>query len=169
MLRPRHSPAGGQRQIGLAPFALGRGVQHIGVDATAKRKWSQAYLADRSRRELGIKKSNTYRGDPHGTIVNWISAQSSPGMLPVFRRGGKEPIDDAAEARARRREALQGGDRQDRLLIDLSVPFCGDFLEANTWSKAELARYGHFLDKRTRMEKIEQHNIEEWIRSQTSD
>ena len=49
--------------------------------------------------------------------------------------------------------------------IDLLVPFCGDYLEANTWSKAELQVYSHFLDKRKRMEEIEQRNIKEWIRT----
>jgi hypothetical protein len=141
------------------------------VDATAKRKWSRAYLAlTAGRREMGIVRSNTYRGDPHGAIVNWISAQSSPGMLPPYSAGA---------AKSRLMTLLEQGHGGVKLSkeetgkiacwIDLLVPFCGDYLEANTWSKAELARYGHFLDKRTRMEQIEQHNIEEWIRKQTSD
>ena len=51
--------------------------------------------------------------------------------------------------------------------IDLAVPFCGDYLEANTWSKDELQKYSHFLDKRKQMEEVEQRNIQEWIREQT--
>ncbi len=172
---PRKNTAFAERKATLASGKLGdRAFSLLDtevVDATAKRKWSQAYLAlTASRRELGIEKSNTYRGDPHGAIVNWISAQSSPGMLPPYSAGA---------AKSRLMTLLEQGhgdvklsrEETDKIAcwIDLSVPFCGDFLEANTWSKAELARYGHFLDKRTRMEKIEQHNIEEWIRSQTSD
>jgi hypothetical protein len=32
--------------------------------------------------------------------------------------------------------------------IDLGVPFCGDYLQANAWTEAEQARYAHFLAKR---------------------
>jgi hypothetical protein len=51
--------------------------------------------------------------------------------------------------------------------IDLAVPFCGDYLEANIWSKDDMAKYLHFLDKRKRMEEVEQRNIREWIRTLT--
>jgi hypothetical protein len=45
--------------------------------------------------------------------------------------------------------------------IDLLVPYCGDYMEANVWTQEELAKYGYFLKKRERMEKIERKNIEE--------
>jgi expansin (peptidoglycan-binding protein) len=35
--------------------------------------------------------------------------------------------------------------------IDLGVPFCGDYVEANAWTEAEKAKYQHFQDKRTRL------------------
>ena len=172
---PQKNAAVAERKATLASSKLGdRAFSLLDTDVPdtkAKRKWSQAYLAlTGSRREMGIEKSNTYRGDPHGAIVNWISAQSSPGMLPPYSAGA---------AKSRLMTLLEQGhggvklsrEETDKIAcwIDLLVPFCGDYLEANTWSKAELARYGHFLDKRTRMEQIEQHNIEEWIRKQTSD
>ena len=50
--------------------------------------------------------------------------------------------------------------------IDLLVPFCGDYLEANTWSKSDLQKYSHFLDKRRRMEEVEQRSIQDWIHLQ---
>jgi hypothetical protein len=50
--------------------------------------------------------------------------------------------------------------------IDLLVPYCADYLEANAWSTEELARYQHFQQKRKRMEELEQRNIAEWIAAQ---
>ncbi|MFZ1934119.1 MAG: hypothetical protein WCB27_13075 [Thermoguttaceae bacterium] len=137
------------------------------LDPVAKRKWSQAYLAlTASRRASGIERSNTYRGDPHNPLVNWISAQSSPAMLPAYSAGA---------AKSRLMTLLEQGhggvelsrEETDKIAcwIDLLVPFCGDYLEANTWSQADLQTYSHFLDKRKRMEEVEQRNIEELIRT----
>ena len=39
--------------------------------------------------------------------------------------------------------------------IDLLVPYCGDYLEANAWSSQEKAMYARALAKRRRMEAIE--------------
>jgi len=47
--------------------------------------------------------------------------------------------------------------------IDLLVPYCGDYTEANAWSDAEKAKYAHFLAKRRRMEQIERKNIEAFL------
>ena len=68
---------------------------------------------------------------------------------------------------------LEGGHRGVRLTreelrviacwIDLAVPFCGDYLEANTWTAEELAKYRRFQEKRRRMEEAERRNIEELI------
>jgi len=49
--------------------------------------------------------------------------------------------------------------------IDLLVPYCGDYTEANAWTKEELSKYNHFMSKRKYMEEIENKNIEELITS----
>lgn len=51
--------------------------------------------------------------------------------------------------------------------IDLLVPYCGDYMEANAWTQEELAKYDQFLKKRERMEEIERKNIEELIATVT--
>jgi hypothetical protein len=43
--------------------------------------------------------------------------------------------------------------------IDLVVPYCGDYLEANAWNSAEMEKYQHYAKKRTAMEKLEQESI----------
>jgi hypothetical protein len=136
------------------------------VDATAKRSWSQAYLTlTSSQREMGFERTNTYRGNPENPVVNWIGAQSVPEMLPPYFAGA---------AKSQLMTLLEQGHGDVRLTreemdkiacwIDLLVPFCGDYPEANTWSEAEMDKFSHFLSKRKRMQEIEQRNIEEWIR-----
>ena len=121
------------------------------VDAVAKRKWSNAYLW------------LTQGGRPN-EWVNWISAQSAPPMLSPYHAG-------AATSRLitlleEGHEGVQlSSEELDRLAcwIDLLVPFCGDYAEANAWSPEEIETYNHFLAKRKRMEQIEETNIESFL------
>lgn len=43
--------------------------------------------------------------------------------------------------------------------IDLLVPFCGDYTEANLWEPEELEKYNRFLQKRQRMEEVEKRSL----------
>ena len=47
--------------------------------------------------------------------------------------------------------------------IDLAVPYCGDYTEANAWNEEEQAKYAHFLRKRRDMEAVEAQHIEAYI------
>jgi hypothetical protein len=101
-------------------------------------------------------------------LVNWISAQSAPPMLPPYHAGA---------ARSRLMTLLESGHEGVQLSrrdfetiacwIDLLVPYCGDYTEANIWSPEEKEKYDHFLRKRRRMEEIERRNIAELIASRT--
>ena len=44
--------------------------------------------------------------------------------------------------------------------IDLLVPYCGDYREANAWTEEEMTKYERFAEKRRQMEEIEQQNID---------
>jgi hypothetical protein len=138
-------------------------------DESSKRRWSQSYLAlTSSDREMGFERSNTFRGDPKNPIVNWISAQSQPGMIPPYSAGA---------AKSRLVELVERGhggaklsqEEIDKIAcwIDLAVPFCGDYLEANNWSEEDREKYSRFLKKRKQMEEIERQNIQQWIRQRT--
>ena len=48
--------------------------------------------------------------------------------------------------------------------IDLFVPFCGDYAEANVWTDEEAQKYRRYFAKRKRMEEIEQRNMEAFLR-----
>jgi hypothetical protein len=43
--------------------------------------------------------------------------------------------------------------------IDLLVPYCGDYLEANTWTTSEMRKYRRYADKRRLEAEWEERNI----------
>jgi len=112
------------------------------------RKWSDAYLA------------LTQRGRPN-RLVNWISAQSAPPMLPPYHAGAANS-ELVTMLEAGHNRAKLSREEMDKIAcwIDLLVPYCGDYTEANAWSEAETSTYDRFLRKRGRMANIERRNIE---------
>lgn len=51
--------------------------------------------------------------------------------------------------------------------IDLLVPYCGDYEEANAWTQQEKDKYAHFSAKRRWMEKQEARSVKAWLRQET--
>ncbi len=123
------------------------------LDPGAKRRWSQAYLALTHATPERRKASEpiNWRGNPDHPLLNWISAASVPSPIPPSSAGAN---------RSRLFEMLDQGhqgvtlsEEQFRKLaawVDLGVPFCRDYLEANAWSAGELATYQHYAEKRLR-------------------
>jgi hypothetical protein len=122
------------------------------TDSVSRRHFSDAYLA-----LTGAVRG--YDGALEGTsrpLVNWVSPQSGPPMRQPYSAGS---------ATSRLLALLEEGHRGVKLSredleklacwIDLVVPYCGDYREANAWSPFEKARYDYFLGKRKRMEATE--------------
>jgi len=131
----------------------------------SKRRWSDSYLALTGAQPVEKKGELLYyKGNQDGKFVNWINSMSVPTMLPPYYKGA---------AKSRLITLLEQGhhdvklsrEEMDKIAcwIDLVVPFCGDYTEANAWSPEEVRKYEHFLSKRKRMEQIEQENIEALI------
>jgi len=122
------------------------------LDAGAKRYWSDSYLA------------LTQGGKPNA-IVQWLNVQSIPPMLPPYFAGSARSglISMLAAGHYGVKLSRQEMDKL-RCWIDLLVPYCGDYTEANAWTDAEKKKYEHYLDKRRRMEAVERKNIEEMMR-----
>jgi hypothetical protein len=135
------------------------------ADPVAKRSWSDAYLnltlstASDSYEAVGAS-----FGVFDGRMVNWIGSQSVPTLLPPYASGA---------CRSELFPLLAAGhygvklsvEELDKLAcwIDLFVPYCGDYLEANTWSVEDRQKYEGFLAKRKRMEELERRNIAAWL------
>jgi hypothetical protein len=156
-------PSNAEMAAGKTAFSL------LGTPMTedlAKRQWSVSYLALVQATERGLE-GNRYLAGTATPLVNWVSAQSEPGMLPPYAAGStksrllslltEHPPDDCLSP-----------DELEILAcwIDLLVPFCGDYLEANHWTLEERQKYNQFQEKRRRMEELERRNIAEWINFQ---
>jgi hypothetical protein len=128
---------------------LGEGI----LDKTAKRRWSDAYLVLTQSSRDGGRKNRPFGGRNNGRLVRWISSQSEPTPLAPYASGA---------AKSKLLDLLESGHGETRLSraeleilacwIDLLVPYCGDYLEANAWSDGELRKYRRFAEKRRRME-----------------
>jgi hypothetical protein len=145
---------------GKPPVLAGREV----IDPNAKRRWSEAYLSLTQARADETKRKGAWRGVPEGPMVTWVSAQSAPPMLPPNAAGAGRSklmaiLDKGHEGVAMSREEM------DKLAawIDLGVPFCGDYVEANAWTDDEKSKYDRFTAKRLRLEAMERSNIEAMI------
>ena len=116
-------------------------------DKSAKRKWSRSYLNLTS----SYLRYNKYFSTGNNKLVNWITSQSRPSMLPPYYKG-------AAESKLIKMLRNKHNDitlsKKDLNIIsawiDLGVPFSGDYVEANDWSKSELDLYIKFQRKRER-------------------
>lgn len=115
---------------------------------TTKRKFSQAYLT--------LTHAKKDCGDWNHPLVNWIDSMSEPELLPPRYRGSATSKLMALLEQGH--EDVKLGQEELRKIacwIDLLVPYCGDYLEANGWSQEELDLYGRALAKRQRLQAIE--------------
>ncbi len=152
-------------------------VMRIG---SARRKWSASYITLTNASEVPsggyITDKFLDKDDPHkclrefraapNELVNWIDAQTGPPMLHPYAVGA---------ARSRLISLLKEGHYDVQLSrseldtiarwIDLAVPYCGDYTEANAWCEPDSQKYQRYLKKRLKMERIEKHNIDELIKS----
>ncbi|MGO8676500.1 MAG: hypothetical protein ACLQVX_11595 [Limisphaerales bacterium] len=133
----------------------------VTVDASAKRKWSDSYLVlTQSTRDGGTGSSGPFRGECRGRVVNWIGAQSPPEPLPPCFAGAVRSDLLTLLVKGHKQETLSREELEKLACwIDLLVPYCGSYIEANAWTEAEMKRYEHFAEKRGQMEEVEQHNL----------
>jgi hypothetical protein len=111
------------------------------------RDFTQSYLA------LTAKGKST-------SLVNWVSPQSRAPMLPPYACGSTQSkLMDYLEPS---HYGVQVTDAEKRVIacwIDLAVPFCGSYAQANTWSQEQKERYDYFQKKREAFAKQEVENI----------
>ena len=132
-------------------------------DSHAKRRWSESYLALTHARQEKPSEGR-WRGDADHPMVRWVSAQSAPPMQPPYAAGAN---------RSRLIELLEGGHEDVRLSreeldklsawIDLGVPYCGDYVEANTWTDEERAKHDRYAAKRQRYDEEDRQNTAAWM------
>jgi hypothetical protein len=119
----------GEPQDALATKAAFSLLDTPAPESLAKRRWSASYLALVQATERTLD-GHRYLAGVSGDLVNWVSAQSGPEMLPPYAAGA---------ARSRLLPLLTEGHYGVRVTpeeietlacwIDLQVPFCGDYEE----------------------------------------
>ncbi len=132
------TPAAGAEPVA---FSLRGDVYRTG---TSKRQWSDAYLALTGAYQDG----EDWRGRSTD-LVNWISAKSPAEMLLPYSAGAAKSglLTMLAEGHNGVRLTRPELDRM-RCWIDLLVPFCGDYTEANLWNDKDWERWRYFAAKR---------------------
>jgi hypothetical protein len=132
------------------------------VDARAKRRWSQAYLSLTNAHPDDAQAQAGWRGNPDGPVVSWVSAQSAPPMQLPYSAGSNRS--QLIELLDKGHEGVKlSAEEFDKLAawIDLSVPFCGDYTESNTWNAEEQEKYRRYFIKREKLTTEEQGSLPE--------
>jgi len=127
------------------------------LDAGSKRYWSRAYLT------LTATKPGASRGEAN-ELVNWISNSSEPCMIPP-QYGGSTRSKLIAMHDAGHNKVELSREEKDKLAawIDLVIPFCGDYIEANAWNEGEMKNARERVQLRQEMDAIERRSIAEMI------
>jgi len=128
-----------------------------------KKAFSLLSAADKPRdgRLFSDAYVNLTQGGKPNRMVNWLNVQSIPPMLPPYHAGSAKSElmtllrEDHYDVKLSRPEL-----EKIACWIDLLVPYCGDYMEANAWGEKGEAKYTHFQQKREAMEEIERENIE---------
>ena len=126
---------------------------------TTKRHFSQSYLT--------LTHTEKDCGNWNHASVNWIDSMSEPELLPPYPRGAATSklmslLRDGHE------DVTLSGQELETLAcwIDLLVPFCGDYREANAWTQEDLDLYARAEANRRRILATENANIRALIEHQ---
>ena len=124
------------------------------ADTRSKRRWSQAYVSLTCARQFLAGTSDQHWGaipnNPKG-YVNWIHSASVPTPIPPLANGSR--VSRLFTEKLDKGHVKDLTDAEKRIIacwIDLGVPFCGDYFEANAWDEKELERWKYFSEKRER-------------------
>lgn len=135
------------------------------VDRQTKRKFSDSYLNLTHAWKL-TEGNDSWQGDAHHPEVNWISALSTPNLLPPYFAGS------ATSNLIKRLEKGHGGTQLSKaeietvaLWLDLLVPFIGDYREANDWTQEEEDYYTYYEKKREEAVRQNEENIRLYVES----
>lgn len=131
-------------------------------DGEAKRAWSESYVSLLQAMEPK-KYGHIMRYVPSkNSFIHWLSPQGGPTVRKPYSFGAAaspmiKMLAQGHPGPDGERRVTLSPESMDRLAcwIDMAVPFCGDYREANIWSKEELDWYQRQLDKQQRLRSTE--------------
>ncbi len=133
------------------------------LDKQAKRNWTRAYLT-----LTGITPAGpTVQKLPEGRSnkwVNWINNSSEATMIRP-NSGGSTRSSLFPLLEKGHYEVKLSTEELDKLhaWVDLVIPFCGDYFEANAWSERDLERARKRLEMRKKAEQNDLDNIQKTL------
>jgi len=145
------------------PFSL------LGNDDVSPRGLKESESSLRAFSEAYVNLTNA--GAHEGPWVNWLGVQEGPELLPPYYAGAHK---SKLISMFRSSDGRYGGQDENhrdvhidetsvRLLamwIDLLVPYCGDYAEANKWNADERAHYEYYWTKHFMERNIDETNVE---------
>ena len=111
------------------------------VHAKMKRAFNRSYLE--------LTHAVNGEGDWENPVVNWIDAMSGPGPLPPRYRGAANST--LCDMLLEGHEDVSLADDEFQTIacwIDLLVPYCGDYAEANVWSDRDCELFDEYGELR---------------------
>ena len=121
------------------------------TDPAAKRHWTKSYLALTHARPDNKEELSRWRGEPTHKVVNWVSSASAPQIQkPLSAGSNTSALFAALLDKGHCKTLTPEASARLAMWIDLGVPFCGDYTEANAWTPQEWAKYEAFKAKRDR-------------------
>ena len=137
-----HSPVANPK----IPDLTGAGVD----DRASLRRWTKSYLALTHARRRGDE-STSWSAAPDHKMLNWVSTGSVPTLLPPLSRGSRTSLLFTRKLDKGHAPGLTDADlRTLACWVDLEVPFCGDYEEANLWNEDQRRRWREGVEKRRR-------------------
>jgi hypothetical protein len=150
------------------PSAKGKGKNYVltseeVVDKGAKRKWYRSYLTLTNTR---FDASGRCSKGKANEIVNWISNSSVPTMIPP-QHGGSTRSKLISMLEKGHEKVKLSREEMDKLCawIDLTIPFCGDSMEANAWSEGELKKGAERMKLRREADQRDLDNIKAMLQA----
>jgi len=150
------------------PDAKGKGRNYVltgeeVLDKGAKRKWYRSYLTLTNTKSRG---SGYFNQAQSNELVNWISNSSVPTMIPP-RHGGSTRSKLISMLEKGHEKVKLSHEEMDKLCawIDLTVPFCGDSMEANAWNEGELKKGAERMKLRREADQRDLDNIKAMLQA----
>jgi len=136
------------------------------LDPKSKRKWARSYLT-LTATPVANGVSERARGRAN-RIVNWISNASEPTMIPPKYGGATQSklmdINDPKTSPCPAENRLSDEELGKLAAwIDLVVPFCGDYVEANAWNEDEMRRAEERITLNREAQTMDEKNVADLI------
>jgi hypothetical protein len=134
------------------------------VDNRARRTWTESYVNLTLNGQVKIDGQGCV-----GRAINWLSPQSSPKMIPPYSAGScKSQLMNMLEGGHGNAEISREEYEKIAAWIDVVVPFCGDYQEANTWNDDDWRKHAYFANRRRVQEEFEAANIRALVKGEES-